>query len=71
MFGFNFWNSTISPHDIYTNFTSPFTGFALRRRMRKTRHGGKGKKKYNCEVEICELSYYIKMTNKHVFSSTN
>jgi hypothetical protein len=22
-------------------------------------------------VEICELSYYIKMTNKHVFSSTN
>lgn len=31
----------------------------------------KVKKKYNCEVEMCELDYYMKMTNKHVFSSTN
>jgi len=31
----------------------------------------KVQKKYNYEVKMCELDYYIKMTNKHVFSSTN
>lgn len=31
----------------------------------------KVQKKHNYEVNMCELDYYIKVTNKHVFNSTN
>jgi len=35
----------------HTDFTSPVTGFALRRRRRKTRHGGKGTKEIQLRSE--------------------